>query len=126
MSRPLLVTLHRSTQVFAHQADLSERLAAIRTRIEMAPDELLHPAGAAEFVVRRGKLRVSQLLPDGREITRAVLQAGGVLTIHPAPAGPGPHGENPADDLYSLPDLILMALGETELWQLPPGGLESV
>ncbi len=128
MTQPpdLLLTLHRSAQVFAHRADLAERLAPLCSPVELAPDELLHPAEAAEYVVRRGKMRVSQLLPDGREITRAVLQAGGVLTVledDPTAAG---HGEKPADDVYSLPDLILMALGETELWQLPPGSLASV
>jgi CRP-like cAMP-binding protein len=115
-----LLVLQRNAQIFANRADLAEQLKDIRTVVDLAPEELLHPAEPAELVVRRGKLRISQLLPDGREVTRAVLQAGGVLTIVPVDS----NGENPADDLYSLPDLILMALGEVRLWRLPPGSLD--
>jgi len=114
-----VIALKRNAHFFATRAERAERLEKIRRTIHLAPDQLLHPAADTEYVVRRGKLRVSQFLADGREITRAVLQAGGVLVSR---AG-HKHGDNPASDVYSLADLVMMALGETELWALPGGSL---
>ncbi len=115
-----VVALNRSANFFTRQAGLAERLEKTRQVISLAPDQLLHPEADTEYIVRLGKLRVSQFLADGREVTRAVLQAGGVLTVRPSRA----HGDNPGSDVYNLADIVLMALGEAELWSVPLGGLD--
>ena len=74
--------------------------------------------------MRRGNLRVTELLDDGREVTRAVLQAGAVSRIREDAAALA--GDDAATPLYSLARTVLMALGETELWQLPSGVLDAV
>ncbi len=112
------LALVRGANVFNADPDRMERLEKARQAVQLAPDQLLHPDVPATYVVRLGKLRVSQFLPDGREITRAVLQAGAVL----ATAAPG-RDADPADDVYILHDIVLMALGEAELWRLPPDAL---
>lgn len=116
----MVISLNRKAHFFATRSGLAERLEKTRKVVYLAPDQLLHPAADSEYIVRLGKLRVSQFLDDGREITRAVLQAGSVLKIR----SPKVHGDNPAADVYNLSDLVLMALGETELWLLPQGSLD--
>lgn len=113
------LALHRDANVFAERQDLRAKLEKERQVVRLAPDQLLHPETPAAYVVRLGKLRVSEFQADGREITRAVLQAGATFTT----AGED-QGADPAADVYILGDLVLMALGEAELWQLPPGLLE--
>jgi len=115
-----LIVLHRGANIFAHDPERAERLEKLRQMIPLAPDELLHVQVPAVYVVRLGKLRVSQFLADGREMTRAVLQAGAALTT----LGAG-RDADPETDTYILQDIVLMALGEAELWQLPPGALET-
>jgi hypothetical protein len=118
MSNPeLVIALEREAHFFATRPGLAERLEKTRVLVYLAPDQLLHPEPDTEYIVRLGKLRVTQFLDDGREVARAVLQAGSVFSIRPAQA----HGDNPASDVYTLPDVVLMALGETELWALPLG-----
>lgn len=116
-SEPVL-RLRRDAHLFASRPELAERLARDRRTLPMAPDQLLHPQVPAGYIVRRGRLRVTQLLPDGREITRAVLQAGsGLESLGAGTADAGA-------DTYPLADVILAALGETELWQVPAGSLD--
>lgn len=116
-SEPVL-RLQRDAHLFASRPELAERLARDRRTLPLAPDQLLHPQVPAGYIVRRGRLRVTQLLPDGREITRAVLQAGAGLESLGAGAA------DAAADTYPLADMILAALGETELWQVPAGSLD--
>lgn len=113
-----LLCLRRDAHLFSHQPELAARLALDRRVLPMAPDELLHAATPAGYLVRRGRLRVTQLLPDGREITRAVLQAGAGLETREGGA------TDPQQDTYPLADVILAALGETELWQVPAGSFD--
>ena len=115
-----LIVLHRGANIFAHDPGRAERLEKERHGVPLAPDELLHVEVPAVYVVRLGKLRVSQFLPDGHEMTRAVLQAGAALTTLA-----GGRDADPGADVYILRDVVLMALGEAELWQLPPGALET-
>lgn len=115
------LAFRRRTEIFTRQSDRVEGLARKSLVIQLAPDQIFHLETNREYLVRRGKLRVSQFLDDGREVTRAVLQAGSILMVTPT----GDHGDNPAADLYNLPDMVLMALGESELWSLPPGSLET-
>lgn len=113
-----VVCLRRDARLFADRPELAERLAGRRRTLPLAPDQLLHPQVPAGYLVRRGRLRVTQLLPDGREITRAVLQAGAGLESRSAGS------VDAAADIYPLRDVILAALGETELWEVPAGSLD--
>ncbi|MCB1182570.1 cyclic nucleotide-binding domain-containing protein [bacterium] len=117
MNRKLI--LWRGAHLFATRPGLMERLEAARRLVPLAGDQLLHPAVPADYVVRRGKLRVSQFLPDGREITRAILQAGAVVLTR----DDDPEAADPAADRYHIEDLVLAALGEVEMWALPAGAL---
>jgi len=113
-----LLSLRRDAHLFSRHPEVAARLGRERRELPLAPDQLLHPATPAGYLVRRGRLRVTQLLPDGREITRAVLQAGSGLETR---AG----GTADADtDTYPLADIILTALGEAELWQVPAGSFD--
>jgi CRP-like cAMP-binding protein len=113
-----LLSLRREAHLFSQQPDLAARLALDRRVLPLAPDELLHAVTPAGYLVRRGRLRVTQLLPDGREITRAVLQAGAGLETLEGGAS------DPHRDTYPLADIILAAIGETELWQVPVGSFD--
>lgn len=110
------VSLHRDTHLFVSRPELAERLAKSRERIVLAPDQLVHAVPDRAYLVRLGRLRVSELMDDGREITRAVLQAGAMFrTSADAESVP-----DAGADVYDLAHIVLMALGEVELWSLPP------
>lgn len=113
------ISLLRDTNLFSNRPQDVENVERKRQSIQLVPDQLFHPEGAAEFIVRLGKLRVSQFLADGREVTRAVLQAGSAFRIRETDSG----SVDPAADIYDLADIVLMALGEGELWALPAGTL---
>lgn len=121
MTEPLRqsLTVHRDAHLFSSRPQLAEKLEQTRKRVLLAPDQLLHPEASHTYIVRLGKLRVSQFLPRGAEVTRAVLQAGALVTTGEIPAGEA----DPGTDVYYLSDMVLMALGEVELWALPAGGL---
>jgi len=85
-------------------------------RIRLTADQIHHPAAAGDYVVRHGRLRLSEFLAGGREVCRAVLQAGFCYAIH----GPGPQ-PRPGIPLDAC---ALMALDEVEIWQLPAGRLD--
>lgn len=116
-----IVSLHRDTHLFASRPDLAERFAKSRERILLAPDQLVHAAPDRAYLVRLGRLRVSEFMDDGREVTRAVLQAGAMLRTS-ADRDSLPDAEA---DTYDLSHIVLMALGEVELWSLPPHELDS-
>lgn len=116
-----ILTIAREAHFFSSRPQLAEKLAETRRRILLAPDQLLHPEVPLIYIVRRGKLRVTQFLPKGAEVTRAVLQAGALLT-----PGEITQGEaDPAADVYYLSEMVLMALGEVELWALPVTALDE-
>jgi hypothetical protein len=116
------LTIRREAHLFSSRPQLAEKLENIRQRILLAPDQLLHPEVPLTYIVRLGKLRVTQFLPDGTEVTRAVLQAGAFLTtgkISPEEAA------DPSAGVYYLSEMVLMALGEVELWALPTAALDK-
>jgi hypothetical protein len=114
------LTIKREAHLFAARPQLAGKLEQIRKRLLLAPDQLLHPEVGVAYIVRLGKLRVTQFLPGGGEVTRAVLQAGAMLI-----AGESATGEaDPAADVYYLSEMVLMALGEVELWALPVAALD--
>jgi hypothetical protein len=117
-----VLTIRREAHLFSSRPQLAEKLEHIRQRILLAPDQLLHPEVPLTYIVRLGKLRVTQFLPDGAEVTRAVLQAGAFLTtgkISPEEAA------DPSAGVYYLSEMVLMALGEVELWALPTAALDK-
>ena len=117
-----VLTIRREAHLFSTRPQLAEKLEHIRRRILLAPDQLLHPEVPLTYIVRLGKLRVTQFLPDGAEVTRAVLQAGALLTtgkISPEEAA------DPTAGVYYLSEMVLMALGEVELWALPTAALDK-
>ena len=114
------ISLLRDRHLFSSNPWAAEKLEQNRRVIRLIPDQLFHPEEQAEFIVRLGKLRVSRFLPDGREITLAVLQAGSEFRTYDT----DPKGNDPAADIYDLADIVLMALSEGELWAVPPGTLQ--
>ena len=115
------LVIRRDTHLFATRPGLMKRLAKERELVPLAADQLLHPDTPRDHIVRRGKLRVTQFLADGREVSRAVLQAGAVLLTR----NEADQKADPEADRYLVADLVLMALGEVELWVLPAGALEQ-
>ncbi len=54
------LTFRRNTHLFSAQPALAEKLRQDRKRIQLAPDQLLHPDTPMTYIVRLGKLRVKQ------------------------------------------------------------------
>ena len=117
------VELDRDARLFATRRGLISHLRRRCTVLHLIPDQLFHPKPPCDFVIRRGNLRVSEILDNGREITRAVLQAGAVCRVRPESAGT--IGEKASSELYNLEGIVLMALGGTDIWQAPAGALDE-
>lgn len=114
----------REAHPFARDRSRLRDLTRERQTIQLAPDQLYPPPVPIDAMVRLGKLRVTEFLEDGREVTRAILQAGAVFrtcarnTATPVAAG----GDASHHDLA---DIVLTSLGEAELWLLPAGMLDQ-
>jgi len=102
----------RHSHFFVDKASKVEELERRRELVVLASDQLLHPLVPRHYIIRKGKVRISQFLEDGREITRSVLQAGSVFYTRQIKD----HGDKPAADVYCLSGIVIMALGEAELW----------
>jgi len=113
--------IRHDAHLFAKRPGLMEKMEKQHELIPLASDQLLHAETPRDHIVRRGKLRVTQFLPDGREMTRAVLQAGAVLLTRSLEN----QAADPEADRYLIDELVIMALGEVELWALPAGALEQ-
>jgi len=83
--------------------------------VTLVSSQLFHPRADREYHLKAGLLRVSELLPDGREVTRAILQPGAGLSSLPGDPGQA----NAAEDVYPVERMIMMSLGETELLSRP-------
>ncbi len=124
---PALLAFARDARLFCRRREQIERLEAVHRAVPLLPDELYRPPVPADVAVRRGSLRVTEFLPDGREVTRAVLQAGAFLRARawaPDAATPDAAGRPPAP-WHDLSYVVLMALDEAQLWELPPGTLDE-
>lgn len=110
---PTRFTLLRDARLFVRRPELRDDLAARRTRIELSHNEIFHAEAPADYVVRLGRLRVTEFLPDGREVTRSVLQSGSCFTAGGEAAG--------VESSYPLDRTTVMALGDAVIWRLPPG-----
>ncbi len=106
-------TLLRDARLFVRRPELREELAGRGERIELGAHELFRPDASFDYVVRLGRLRLTEFLPDGREITRSVLQSGSCFVTGGA--------ADDAETSYPLDRTTVMALGDAELWRLPPG-----
>ena len=118
---PQVLIIQRNAHLFASRPSLVEEVEKNRQLIPLATDQLLHVPVPGDHLVRRGKLRVTQFLPDGREVSRAILQAGAVILARQGEE----HQADPATDCYLIEDLVLMALGEVELWSLKEGAIAA-
>jgi len=110
--------LVRDARLFRRRPDLDDRLADVRRARDLTQSELLHPACPADFVVRLGRLRITEFLADGREVTRAVLQSGSCFATREGAAGD--------DSSYPLDRTTLMALGDAVIWRLPAGTFDDL
>ena len=110
--------LIRDARLFMRRPELGEDLADVGRALELVQSELVHPDCPADFALRLGRLRVTEFLPDGREVTRAVLQAGSCFTTREEAAD--------AESAYPLDRTTLMALGDAELWRLPAGTFDDL
>ena len=107
-----------NARLFVQHPELREDLGARSDTIELARDELFHPPSPADFVVRLGRLRLTEFLPDGREVTHSVLQSGSCFTTCDDATG--------GNSTYPLDRTTLMALGDAEVWRLPGGALDDL
>lgn len=122
-----LLSFERDARLFARRGGLLDRLGETLRTKQLLPDELYRPPVPADVAVRRGRLRVTEFLADGREVTRAVLQAGAFLRARAwEPAALPPEGDGrPPAPWRDLAYVVLMALDDAELWELPPGALDG-
>jgi CRP-like cAMP-binding protein len=109
----------RDARVFGAGVERTREMEAARTVIRLGAGERLSHRPPSDLVIRQGNLRVSEQLSDGREVTRAVLQTGAVCRVRRG-IGPG-RSEAAGSPLYSLARTTLVALSDTEIWQLPAG-----
>ena len=121
MTKGAIVIFSRHGHFFVANAGKVEDLENRRELVLLASSQLFHPTVPKVYIVRKGKIRVSQFLDDGREITRAVLQAGSVLKTSFA----NDNSDKPAADLYCLSGIVMMALGEAELWAFSENQLDD-
>ena len=110
--------LLRDARLFVRRPELRSILKELKTSIDMAPHQIFKPRPDTDYVIRLGRLRLAEFLPDGREIARGVLQAGSCFLTRPESRYRDREGTKTAA-------ILLMALGEIEIWSLPPGTLES-
>ncbi|MBU0741402.1 cyclic nucleotide-binding domain-containing protein [bacterium] len=112
------LTLIRDARLFMRRPELRDELSDARYARHLAPYELLRAACPADYVMRLGRARVTEFLPDGREVTRAVLQSGSCFTTREEAGG--------GDSSYPLDRTTVMALGDAELWRLPAGTFDEL
>ena len=117
-SRPSL-RLQRDARLFMRRPDLLEELDGVRTVVSLVASQLADLDTPADWVLRLGRLRLTEFLADDRELCRAALQAGSCFVTRDLadPDVPGPW--------QPLDRTTLMALGEAELWRLPPYTLDA-
>lgn len=120
MSDQAKLILLRNTRLFVRRPDLRDEIHAQSETVDLAPNQLCRLLPDRDYVVRLGRLRLSEFLDDGRELARAVLQNGSSFMTRTLT-----DDTDPADDCFSLDKTVLMALGDARLWSLPAGAFRS-
>ena len=113
------LSLIRDARLFMRRPDLLDGFDDVRSTVELVPAQLVELDAPADWVVRLGRLRLAEFLPDGRELCRAVLQAGSCLVTRE-------DGSAPGDGSLDLDRTTVMALGDARLWRLPPGTFDEI
>lgn len=113
------LSLIRDARLFMRRPELLDDLEEVRRPVLLAPSQLVDLDAPADWVLRLGRLRLAEFLPDGRELCRAVLQAGSCVLTRDDPGAPDA-------GRLDLGRTTLMALGDAELWRLPPGTLDDI
>lgn len=119
MSAPSILVIDRNARVFTAGPERTRALAAQATVHRLMAGQHLLVDDPADIVVRQGSVRVREQLADGRKVTRAVLQTGMLGRVMPtgAPSAAGGGQELSAERCQ------FNALGESEVWVLPPGSV---
>ncbi len=125
-TEPAVLRICRKAHLFVTQSPLMDSFKNTHERVVLAPDQLVHPPIPADYVVRRGQIRISQFLPNGREVTRAVLQAGAFFTTRQLNTSYAKQTPNNAADIYILADIVVMSLDEAVLWSVPSGSFDKI
>jgi hypothetical protein len=116
---PAVFAFQRGRRLFAQQGDLVRRIEKKRVLVQLAPDQLFHASVPCDGAVRLGKLRVSEIMPDGHEVTRGVLQAGVVFTTRSVPVQDAAEAAPSAEsNTIDAPDSV--ALSDPKLAAAPP------
>lgn len=115
-----VLALIRDARLFMRRPDLLEDLDDVRAEMLLAPSRLVALDGNADWVLRLGRMRLAEFLPDGRELCRAVLQSGSCFVTRPTPSS------EPEGPWLDLSRTTLMALGDVRLWHLPAGTLSRI
>ncbi len=113
------LSLIRDARLFMRRPELLDDLEGVRRPVLLAPSQLVDFVAPADWVVRLGRLRLAEFLPDGRELCRSVLQAGSCVITRDDHDGTDHHR-------LDLSRTTLMALGKAELWRLPAGTLDDI
>lgn len=122
-ARATQVAAAAASHLFGRRPELMDALADDAAVQRLTANQLVDLDPVADWVVRRGRLRLAEFLADGREMAHGVLESGSCFVTR---------GDRPADGddepgLAGAPlardRVTLMALGETELWRLAPGAL---
>lgn len=113
----------RDARVFTAGADRIQELEAQASLHRLLAGQELELESACDLVVRQGNVRLCEFLPDGREVTRAVLQTGMVCRLRGGDQAV--RSDAAGSSVYSLKATSLVSLGASEVWQLPVGILTA-
>jgi CRP-like cAMP-binding protein len=110
----------RNARLFVSRPDLRRVLHEQHETVDLAPNQLIRLQSNRDYVLRLGRLRLSEFLTDGRELGRGVLQTGSSFMTRSMV-----DDELPEADSFLLQNTVIMALGDAQLWSLPAGTFRS-
>lgn len=113
----------RDARVFTAGTDRIREIEGQAVTHRLLAGQELEADQACDLVVRQGNIRLCEYLPDGREVTRAVLQTGMVCRLRVGVAAS--RSDAAGSSLYSHTAASLVSLGASEVWQLPVGALTA-
>ena len=113
--------IDRNARIFTAGPERTRDLAAQATVHRLMAGQVFTPDTPCDLVMRQGSLRIRETLPDGRQVTRAVLQTGMLCALRTPTAA----DEALADHALKLERCGLIALGDSEVWVLPSGVVKN-